>query len=335
MVEQALARTDDVVNFLPFFVGLLQVAVKYRPALIHANNEPLCNRAALLIGRLLRIPVVCHVRGDQQGGRLLRFLYGLPDHYIAVSNWISDGIGGMGVAPEKRTVIYDGIELHKLDVRADGKAFRARFGISDNAFAVGLVGLLIPWKGQKLFLEAARELLTRIPRLHLLIVGGTPDECADYEKELRRIAGDAPFAGRVTFTGHVAEMAAAYNGLDVVLSASTSPEPLGTVVIESLALGRPLVAPDHGGALEMIEHERTGLLFRANDPASLAAVIERLHAEPDLGRRLGTLARARALETFAVETHASRVQEVYESLLARHQVASTASLDGPGRRALP
>jgi glycosyltransferase involved in cell wall biosynthesis len=317
LVYQVLARVDDFANFLPFFLALLWLALRRRPALIHVNNEPLCNRAAVFVGRLLGVPVIAHVRGDLHESRFIRWLYSLPAHFIPVSNWVSANIGRLGVPPGKRTPVYDGIELDMLDLDADGTAFRQRHGIAPDAFAVGLVGLLIPWKGQRLFLEAGRILLQRIPNLQLLLVGGTPDECVEYEAELRALAAQPEFAGRVVFAGHVGDMPAAYNGLDVVVSASTSPEPLGTVVIESLALARPLVAPDHGGAVEMVEQGRTGLLFRAGDARSLAEAILALHADAALGKRLGAAARQHALKTFAVGTHAARVQEIFDDVLAQ------------------
>lgn len=331
LLGQALARADDVVNFLPSFLGLAATIVRERPALIHANNEPLCNRAAVLAGKLFGVPVVCHVRGDQRGSRLMRWLYSLPDHFIPVSRWISEGVGALGVPAGKRTYVYDGIELEKLDTGADGGAFRDRYGVPREAFAVGLVGLLIPWKGQKLFLEAGRQLLERIPNLYLLIVGGTPEECRDYERELREAAADTVFGGRVRFTGHVSDMAQAYLGLDVVVSASTSPEPLGTVVIESLALGRPLVAPNHGGAVEMIDHERTGLLFTPGDARALAGAIQRFHDDPALGVRLGRAAREKALRTFSVQEHVARVQAIYERLLDRPSAEATGAIGEEGR----
>jgi glycosyltransferase involved in cell wall biosynthesis len=314
--QKALGWIDDVGNFLPFFVRLLLAILRHRPALIHANNEPMCNRAALIAGRLTGIPVICHVRGNfGQPSRLLRWLYSLPAHFIAVSHWIADGMAPLGVPAQRTTCIYDGIELEKLDRDADGGAFRRRFGISRDAFAVGLIGLLIPWKGQRLFLEAGRMLMERIRNLQLVIVGGTPEVWADYERELRTAAADPAFKGRVVFAGHVSEMAQAYNGLDVVLSASTSPEPLGTVVIESLALGRPLVAPAHGGAAEMIEDNVTGLLFEPRNAVSLAAQILRLHDDPDVGERLGRAARESALRAFAVRHHVEQVQAIYERVL--------------------
>ena len=315
LINQILSRLDDLVNFVPSFLQTLWTVFRFRPALIHVNNEPLCNRAALLAGKVMRVPVVAHVRGDQQGSLMMHSFFKLPDYFIAVSRWVSESIGRIGVPEQKRTYIYDGIELDKLDLHADGPAFRQRHGIADGAFVVGLVGLLIPWKGQRLFIDAIEQVTAELPNALFAIVGGTPDEFQYFEAELRQRAEAPALTGRVIFTGHVSNMAAVYNGLDVVLSASTSPEPLGTMIIEAMTMARPIIAPDHGGAVEMIESERTGLLFRPGDTADLAAKILRLHRDRDLGIRLGQAARLQALQVFAIREHVQQVQNVYERLL--------------------
>lgn len=315
VLVQLLARADDLINFLPFFTALLWTAWRFKPALIHANNEPLCNRASILVGKILGIPVICHVRGDQKGSRMMARMFQLPDYFIAVSGWVSESIGRIGVPQAKRTYIYDGIELEMLDLNADGAAWRAQHGIKPTDFAVGLVGLLIPWKGQRLFLTAMQELIKTVPELKAVIVGGTPDECMAYAQNLRELAQQPGLAGHVIFTGHVGDMATAYNGLDVVVSASTEPEPLGTMIIECLTMARPLVAPKHGGALEMVEHEKTGLLFTPGNAHDLANQVARLYHDHQLAKRLGAAARESALSTFAVKQHVAAVAATYMRVL--------------------
>ena len=316
IINQLLARADDLFNFLPFFINLLWTAKRFKADLIHANNEPLCNRAALLVGKILKIPTVCHVRGDQEGSRAMAWSYGLVDHFIPVSHWVSKSIQKKLNTPEEKiSVIYDGIALDKLDINADGTKFREKFNIPEDAFAAGLVGLLIPWKGQEIFLDAANLLKEKIPLLKMVIIGGTPDDCTAYEKMLRQRVKDEGLDNIVIFTGHNSEMATVYNGVDVVLSASTSPEPLGTVVIESMAMGRPLIGPNHGGAKEMMDHNETGLLFEAGNPESLANTIEQFYKDEELRNKLGKAAREKALNTFAVEEHVKHVQGVYNQLL--------------------
>jgi len=325
---QLLARLDDLANFLPFFLGLLATAVRFRPHLIHANNEPLCNRAALLVGRLLGVKVVCHVRGQRDAGGSLSLFYRLPHHLLAVSHWVAGEIVGLGIPAERVEVVYDGIELERMDPAADGMAWRRVHDLPEDGFVVGLVGLLIPWKGQQLLLDAAPRLFVALPDLHLVFAGGTPAECAGYEAELRDRVRREGLEERVHFLGHVAEMAALYNGLDVVLSCSTAPEPLGTMVIEAMAMGRPLIGPAYGGAAEMIVAGESGLLFPPGDVAALVAAIVRLHADPREAARLGAAARARALALFAVEEHVRRVTAAYDRLLPAVALAQVAGEGG-------
>jgi glycosyltransferase involved in cell wall biosynthesis len=315
-LNQLLSRMDDLINFLPFFFMLLWTAWRFKADLIHANNEPLCNRAALLVGKCLAIPIVCHVRGDQEGSRLMGWAYSLPNCFIPVSHWVAESIEKkLKVDRNKINVIYDGIALDQLNINAQGLNFRAPFRIEVNDFAVGLVGLLIPWKGQEMFIDSAKLLKNKIPHLKMIIVGGTPDDCTDYEKMLRERVLNEELDDIIIFTGHIKEMAHVYNGLDIIVSASTSPEPLGTVVIESLAMGRPLIGPNHGGAAEMMKHGHTGLLFEPKNPSSLASAIESLYKDEALRIRLGHNARQHALETFSVDIHSEKVQKIYDELL--------------------
>ncbi|MEZ0148366.1 MAG: glycosyltransferase family 4 protein [Candidatus Reddybacter sp.] len=315
IINQLLARADDLFNFLPFFLHLLWTALRFKADLIHANNEPLCNRAALLVGKVLKIPTVCHVRGDQDGSRLMNWAFTLPSHFTPVSHWVSESIQTkLGVPAGKISVIYDGLELDGLDPNTDGQAFRQRHHLSENDFAVGLVGLLIPWKGQEIFLDTANALKEKIPNLKMLIIGGTPDDCVPYEQMLKKRVVLEGLESTVIFTGHVSDMPIVYNGLDIVVSASTSPEPLGTVVIEAMTMGRPLIGPNHGGAAEMLEHNKTGLLFDPDQSSTLADAIERFYCEPKLCTQLGENARSHALRVFDVKHHTENICNVYTRL---------------------
>jgi glycosyltransferase involved in cell wall biosynthesis len=151
----------------------------------------------------------------------------------------------------------------------------------------------------------------------MLIIGGAPDDCVTYEAMLKQRVITEQLTELIIFTGHVSAMEAVYNGLDVVLSASTDPEPLGTVVIEAMAMGRPLIGPNHGGAAEMMQHEETGLLFTPRDARSLADAIEKFYRSKTLRAILGANARLAALKAFAVETHVERIQNIYQQLLAQ------------------
>ena len=317
LVHQLMGRADDIINFLPFFLRFLKLVKNLKPDLIHVNNEPLCNRAAILSGKLMKIPVVCHVRGGQKGSAMMKWLYRMPDHFIPVSHWISKSIGNLGVPKSKRTVIYDGISFDNLNFNADGMPFRDKYKISRDDFTVGLIGMLIPWKGQRDFIDATNILKDKIPNLKMMIIGGTPDEFKSYEEELRKRVKDEKLEKTVIFTGHQTDMETVYNALDIAVSASSSPEPLGTMVIETMVMGRPLIAPAHGGGAEMTEHGKTGLLFKPGEGRDLADSILKFYNHPDLRYKYGKAAKEKALETFSVKTHVTHVQSVYGEILSK------------------
>jgi len=321
LITQILARLDDFFNFLPFFIRVLKLTYLFKPDLIHVNNEPLCNRAAIFAGKIMKIPIVCHVRaivsherGKQKGLAMLKYLYNLPDHFVPVSHWVSESIGKLGVPEAKRTVIYDGITFNNIDFNADGSVFREKFNIGTDDFAVGLVGMLIPWKGQGIFLDAAKILKDKIPNLRMMIIGGTTTEFRQYEADLKKRVKEEQLDDIVNFTGHQTKMDEIYNGLDIAVSASTAPEPLGTMVIETMVMGRPLIAPAHGGGAEMTDHKKTGLLFQPGDAQDFADTVLVYYDNPDLRVSLGQAAKKKALQTFSVEMHVGNIQSVYENV---------------------
>ncbi|OAI15110.1 hypothetical protein A1507_14485 [Methylomonas koyamae] len=317
LANQIIARADDIFNFLPFFISLLWTAWRFEADLIHANNDPVCNRAALLVAKTLGIPSICHIRSNPVPFKAAKIFYLLPDFFIPVSNWVAQRMRELlGVPDAKMQVVYDGINLDQLDLNADGRLFRQKYHIAEDAYVVGLVGLLIPWKGQDLFIDAAKILKEQIPNLKMPIIGGTPDDCIEYENRLRERVTAEDLENIIVFTGHTDKMEAVYNGLDIVVSASTDPEPLGTVVIESMAMGRPVVGPNHGGAAEMLEERTTGLLFKAKDHRDFCDAVLRVFNDNSLADQLGKNAKQKAFEMFAIKSHTKKVQMIYREILS-------------------
>jgi len=246
----------------------------------------------------------------------MRWAYSLPDHFVSVSNWVSDSMQQkLNIPKDKISVVYDGIALEKLDINADGQVFREQFNIPGDAFVVGLVGLLIPWKGQYLFLDSAKILKDKIPNLKMAIIGGTPDDCIDYEQHLKNRVTDENLKNIVIFTGHQSGMDRIYNALDIVTSASTSPEPLGTMVIECMAMGRLLLGPNHGGTAEMVTHQTTGLLFQPNSAEDLAEKILKVHQDKTIIKTLGKTAREEAFMKFDINHHTGEIQKIYQAII--------------------
>lgn len=183
------------------------------------------------------------------------------------------------------------------------------------AVRVGLVATYARWKGQDVFLEA----LARLPAgVRGYVVGGPIYQTAGSQftrHELEQRAKALGLAGRVTFVPFQPDPAAVYRALDIVVHASTRPEPFGRTVAEAMACGRPVVATAAGGVTELFADGVTAVGVRPNDPAALAAAIGRLVDDPGLRAKLGDAARATAGERFSPERFGRELAAVYHEVL--------------------
>jgi glycosyltransferase involved in cell wall biosynthesis len=116
------------------------------------------------------------------------------------------------------------------------------------------------------------------------------------------------------YTGDVADIKAAYSALDLSVLASAQPEPFGGVVIESMAMGVPVVGTAVGGTVEQIEDGVTGMLVQPGDPESMASAIERLLSSPELRMKFGAAARQRFMAHFEFEPFYQKMVSLYQSL---------------------
>jgi glycosyltransferase involved in cell wall biosynthesis len=180
------------------------------------------------------------------------------------------------------------------------------------------------------------QLRARHPDLRCLIVGGVHRQGAEYAERMRARIATEGLTEQVILTGARRDVAACLDAMDVAIHASTNPEPFGRVLIEAMALARPLIAPREGGPLEIVVDGETGLLVPPRDPTALAGAIDRLVADPALRRRMGEAGRARVDAVFDIRQHVRAMAAVFEDRLAarrspplhEHSLGGQAS-DGP------
>jgi glycosyltransferase involved in cell wall biosynthesis len=166
------------------------------------------------------------------------------------------------------------------------------------------VGRLETGKGIELLLET----MTRVPGAFLDVVGdGSRAPAA------RTLAGRLGLADRVRFHGRCSgtDLEARFAQARGVVVPSVWPEPFGLVGIEAMARGRPVVAVNHGGIPEWLEHGETGFLADAT-PAALAAALRPVLEDHQLARQLGARARARCRERFSPEVHWQQLCQAYD-----------------------
>ena len=179
----------------------------------------------------------------------------------------------------------------------------------------GIVGRIAPWKGQDLFVRAfAAAFPSGAERA--AIVGAPMFGEEACERELRALIVRLGLAERVELRGFREDVWSELARIDVLVHASVIPEPFGQVVLEGMAAGLPVIAPDEGGPAEVIADGETGRLFAARSVDALAAAMRALGADPQARERLGSAAR-RSIEAYHPARVGERLEEVYAEVLGR------------------
>src|SRR5262249_38304028 len=246
---------------------------------------------ALILSYMLRVPLVAYQRGSVRTSALTKYLASRVTRYIANSLATERELISIGVRPERVTVIYPPLDLSIFDWRRPSTLTRPVFRVPASSPCFGIVGPLVSWKGQDVFLRAAKRVLEKVPDAYAFVVGRVPSEERGYGETLRDLAAELGIADRVIFTGYRADIPDVLRLLDVVAHASVIPEPFGRVIAEAMAMGRPVVASSAGGPTEIIEDGRTGFLVAPRDDEALAARITELLQDPAKATRVGEAAR--------------------------------------------
>lgn len=290
--------------------------------LIYVNSKK-----ALLFGvlaaRMAQRPVVWHQRDAMPGPGTLplrarlseRVLIGLLNRYaarvISVSRASADSFVVAGGKADLPVVIYNGLDPAPYALPVDPVAVRRAAGLPENVPLVGCFGRLTEWKGQAVLLDA----LTRLPGVHVALVGGAIFGESGYEAALRRQAERLGVAQRVHFLGHRADVPVLMRAVDVVAHTSIEFEPFGRVIVEGMLCERPVVATKTGGVPELVEDGVTGLLVPPKAPAALAAALDRVLTDRALAARLASAGRERALRDFTLDRVVREVAGVIDEIV--------------------
>jgi len=290
--------------------------------LIHARSRAPA-WSALWAARRTRIPFVTTWHGSYSARTSLKRFYNSVmargDVVIANSAWTAEHIRAQ--SPAKRIVtIPRGVDLERFEPAAIPPervaALRGAWGADSTTVLVLLPGRLTRWKGQEILIEALGLLAQ--PHLRAVLAGDAQGR-TNYEHALRDSIASHGLADRVIIAGHVADMPTAYLAADIVVSASTQEEAFGRVAAEAAAMGRAVVATDHGGSRETVVHGETGLLVPPGDATALAGALRQLMEAGATGRAaMGAKGHAHIQANFTVERMCTATLSVYRALLGEH-----------------
>ncbi len=319
---------------LAALVRLTRLLRQQRPDIVQSHGARV-NLYAALAGRWARVPIIIStihnslydypISSIRRSLYLLgeRLTYRITDRTVCVADALAQDLTGRShTDPGKVRVIQNGVDLDAFDPKiVDGWKARREFGLQEAAPLIGIVGRMTPQKGHLDFLTALVQIKAAIPTVKALIVGDGP-----LRAELVQYARRHHLHDCCIFTGMREDIPTIIAALDVVALPSLS-EGLPFVLLEAMAMGKPVVATRVNGVSEVVEDGVTALLVPPRTPDMLArAVITLLHNR-ELASMLGAAARRQAERCFGLKRMIQNVETLYEELLG-HRGSREESREG-------
>ena len=218
------------------------------------------------------------------------------------------------------TAVPNAVDLHRFSPDGERLDLDALSGLSPaerGTVRIGLLGTFARWKGHEVFLRAFANIGAGVPA-RAYIVGDAvyETEGSQYSRdELRQLVDELGIADRVGFTGFVTQPERALRALDIVVHASTEPEPFGLVIVEAMATARPVVVSMSGGAAEIVTAGDDALGHSPGDVHGLTARLRALASDPGLRARIGRAGRKTAERRFDRARLAGQLAPIYQSLV--------------------
>lgn len=314
----ALRRALSPASDTAAFAGLWRRIAQSRPDVVHTHISK-AGVLGRLAARLAGVPVVVHtyhgqveeLEGASLRSKLLRSgerLAARRSHaLLAVSGQTATALQQLGLGrPEQYRVIRNGVDLQRFSPLPGDLPL----GVS-GAPLLGTIASLTAEKGLDLLLQALPPLLATHPQLRLCVLGDGPLRPA-----LEALSRDLGLEGPVQFCGNVADVRPYLRVFDLFVLPSRR-EGQGRVLMEAMAMGRPVLATQVGGIPELITHGQHGWLVGPEDPAALCEGITHLLADPDLRAALARAGCERATREFGLASMVDQVEGLYTELLAR------------------
>jgi len=296
-----------------------------RPDLIHSNGIKFHFLAGLAARRTW--PVIWHIRDFLSlrplVSRLLRWTARRTQGGIAISRAVERDVRS-ALGPFPVEMIYNAVDTQLFSPGlGDGKELDELASLpptEHDTLRIGLVATFARWKGHELFIQAASQFVRAFPdsRVRFYIIGGPIYSTAGSqysESELRTKIGELGLANKLGLISFQQNPADIYRALDVVVHASTQPEPFGRTIVEAMACGKPVIVAEAGGAKELFTPEHDAVGFPSGNVSALAGRIKRLAEAPSFRTHLAANARQTAVARFDRARFGPQILAAYRRFL--------------------
>jgi glycosyltransferase involved in cell wall biosynthesis len=317
---RGLRALASIASVIPDILKLCIMIKKVNPDIVHVNTVVIPTVA--IASRIVGVPVVWHVHEvlDRQGvvAKVLALCVSwVPNKIICNSIATKDALLVHSERARAKTgVVYNGTNSHTSGMRQET---RRALGLDEEKFVFLFLGRLNKWKGQGLFLEAAREVCASQKAVRFIVSGDCPPGQDHYRDEFLSQVSASGIEDQISWLGFQEKIDPLLSACDALVVPSLSPEPFGLVAIEAMAAGLPVIAANHGGLSEIVTDGITGLHFDPGDRADLARKMLELVADQDGAKKMGAKGAARQEEFFSVVRYQEAMRAVYTSLCREAQ----------------
>jgi len=299
---------------------LSRVIRRLAPDVVHAHDAHATAMAALAVpmaGSAAKSPTLVvsrrvdfHLRNHS----FSRWKHRQVDCFIAASEAIRRMLVADGIPPHRVVTVHEGIDVEHVQAAPAVNVHEVCF-LPHRSPLVGNVAALVPHKGQRHLVEAARLVVRELPDARFVIFGE-----GELREQLERQVRDYHLEKHVMLPGFRTDVLGCIKGFDVFAMSSVT-EGLGTSLLDAMACSRAIVATRAGGIPEIVDDGRTGVLVEPRDHAAMARAILRLLKDPDLRRRMGDAGLARVREQFTVDRMVAETAAVYERVAGTRRAA--------------
>ena len=318
----SLVRRLSFKNDLLAFINIYRLIKRIRPHIVHTHTSK-----AGLLGRLAsflaRVPIIIHT----PHGHVFHSYYGpvmtkvfvfaekilsfMTDKITALTNRERDEHLEEGIASiEKYVVIHSGVMLDRLmNMSVDAGAVRGKFGIAQDSNVIGVVGRLVPIKGHKYLVSAAKRIIKEFRNTVFVFVGD-----GYLSSRLERQAESVGVRKNIIFTGWRKDAVEILDLFDILVLPSLN-EGMGKVLVEGMALGKPIIASNVGGIIDLVRNGENGILVPPGDSDALGEAILQLLKDKNLSEKLGKNGKAMVYPEFDASVMVKQIDDLYESLL--------------------
>jgi glycosyltransferase involved in cell wall biosynthesis len=310
---------------------LARVIKRMRPHVVHAHDAHGIAMASLALSlggataREREAPVLVAARRVDfhlKGNSFSRWKYRQVDCFIAASEAIRHLLIADGVPADRTVTVHEGIDIDHVRAAPLVDVHQA-FWLPHHAPVVGNVAALVPHKGQRHLIEAARMVVRQIPDARFVILGE-----GELREALERQVREYHLEKHVFLPGFRTDVLGCIKSFEVFAMASIT-EGLGTSLLDAMACSLPIVATRTGGIPEVVEDGKTGLLVPPRDHAAMAQAIVALLSDEGLRRRMGEAGFARVNERFTVERMVAETAAVYARLVRTTREADSSRHPAP------